>query len=100
MSFFEKSKIDLKKYYIIHSSASACATFATLPLCSCFDVTAWSRADHYAVETQGRKKVRIKGPTDGEVIFANSWMWIFGGCFEFIGFSRFLINIIKTYIKI
>ena len=33
MSFFQKSKIDLKKHYIITSSASACAVSATLPLC-------------------------------------------------------------------
>ena len=33
MSFFEKSKIELEKYYIIHSSASACAISAALPLC-------------------------------------------------------------------
>jgi hypothetical protein len=33
MSFFEKSKIDLKKHYIITSSASACAISAALPLC-------------------------------------------------------------------
>ena len=30
MSFFEKSKIDLKKHYIITSSASACAISANL----------------------------------------------------------------------
>jgi len=33
MSFFEKLKILLKKHYIIHYSASACAISATLPLC-------------------------------------------------------------------
>ena len=27
----------------------------------------------------GRVKVRIKGSTDGEAVFANSWLWGFGG---------------------
>jgi hypothetical protein len=29
------------------------------------------------------------GPTDGEAVFANSWMCIFGGCFGFLDFWIF-----------
>jgi hypothetical protein len=50
MSFFEKSKIDLKKHYIITSSASAYAIVATLPLCFGGVASHWSYADHYAAD--------------------------------------------------
>ena len=49
MSFFEKSKILLKKHYIIHFSASACAILRTLPLCYCVIDMRWSNAHHYVV---------------------------------------------------
>ena len=50
MSFFQKSKIDLKKYYIIHSSASACAISAGLPLCFSILFLVIRGCEHYAAD--------------------------------------------------
>jgi hypothetical protein len=74
MSFFQKSKIDLKKHYIITSSASACAISATLPLCSHFYLYTWSRADHYAADCGGA--VSADGWSDG---WSDGWGSRFGG---------------------
>jgi hypothetical protein len=50
MSFFEKLKIDLKKHYIIHSSASACAISAALPLCFGVRFFVIVEQEHYAAD--------------------------------------------------
>ncbi len=81
MSFFKKSKIDLKKHYIITSSASACAISAALPLCSCVVASHWSYADHYAADCIFANEGSKDGRGSWEVILRNSWMALFGGCF-------------------
>jgi hypothetical protein len=57
MSIFENPEKLLKKHYIIHSSASACAIFAGLPLC--FGVAGWTTrgCEHYAVVCKVAVKV-------------------------------------------
>jgi hypothetical protein len=74
MSFFQKSKKDLKKHYIITSSASAYPISAALPLCSHFYLDAWSRADHYAADCGGA--VSADGWSDG---WSDGWGGRFGG---------------------
>jgi len=49
MSFFEKPKILLKKHYIIHSSASACAISDALPLWCGDNRNVYHEWQHYAV---------------------------------------------------
>jgi hypothetical protein len=50
MSFFQKSKIDLKIHYIIHFFGVRLTIFAALPLCCHFYLGALSCAHHYAAD--------------------------------------------------
>ncbi len=72
----------LKKHYIIHSLASACAISVGLPLWVGLYGRAIHDCDHYAVVCKVAKKVANDGRKVGEVILFNSWVWVFGGCFE------------------
>jgi|LakMenEpi03Aug12_release.lakeMendotaPanAssembly.Ray.scaffolds.fasta_scaffold964146_1 hypothetical protein len=110
MSFFQKSKILLKKHYIIHFFGVRMRYLRTLPLCYGLVVATWSRADHYALVRkfdESSPKVRIKGPKVVKVVFRKSWFAIFGDDLNFfVGGERDwiiqynIIYIIKTHIKI
>jgi hypothetical protein len=82
MSNFKNPEILLKKHYIIHSSASACAISAGLPLWFGLHGRAIRDRDHYAVVCKVASRIVKDGRKVGEVILLNSWVWIFGGCFE------------------
>jgi hypothetical protein len=82
MSFFQKLKIDLKKQYIITSSASALPISRALPLC--FGMFGWTphHPYHYAVVLKTGEKYAKDGPKSSEAVLPNSWFDIFRGCFE------------------
>jgi len=86
MSFFQKSKILLKKHYIIHFFSVRMRYSRTLPLCSCLVAMAWSHADHYAVDCKVAESLQMDGPKVGEVVFGESWFAILGDVFDFIEF--------------
>ena len=78
MSFFQKSKIDLKKYYIIHSSASACAISVALPLCFVAHGWATHEHDHYAADLRIGEKIQKRSRILGSR-FARILGWPFLG---------------------
>ena len=83
MSFFQKSKIDLKK--TLHHSLlqRPLAPFPRPYLYALIFI--WGRGHVQTImlriaEAQYRRTDGpTDGPTDGEAVFANSWMCIFGG---------------------
>jgi hypothetical protein len=81
MSNFKNLKILLKKHYIIHSLASACAISATLPLCFEMVYLVNIVLQHYAAVCKVASRVAKDGPKDREAVLRNSWIWVFGGCF-------------------
>jgi hypothetical protein len=85
MSFFQKSKILLKKHYIIHFFSVRMRYSRTLPLCYGLVVVAWSRADHYAVVLKVAESSQTDGPKVGEVVLGNLVL-IFLGMFLIFGF--------------
>jgi hypothetical protein len=82
MSNFKNLKILLKKHYIIHSSASACAISATLPLWYGYTICIICQQEHYAVDCMNACVGAKDGRNLGEAVFGNFWMVDFGGCFE------------------
>jgi hypothetical protein len=80
MSFFKKSKIDLKKHYITYS-ASACAISAALPLCFGWMFLVLREREHYAADCIFAIEDSKDGRESWEAILHNSWLVLFGGCF-------------------
>ena len=83
MSFFQKSKILLKKHYIIHFLSVRMRYSRTLPLCYGLVVAAWSRAHHYAVVCKAAESSQTDGPKVGEAVFGKYWFAILGDVFDF-----------------
>ena len=81
MSFFEKSKIDLKKYYIIHSLASACAISVGLPLCFSILFLVIRGCEHYAADCIFADGFPKNGPKYWKAILRNFWLVVFLGMF-------------------
>jgi hypothetical protein len=82
MSFFEKSKIDLKKHYIITSSASACAISANLTFMLWCLIFSFNRMRALCCGFINTQKNAKDGRESWEAILRNSWFASFGGCFE------------------
>jgi hypothetical protein len=81
MSFFEKPKILLKKYYINHSSASACANSAALPLCFSILFLVIRDCQHYAADCIFANEGSKDGRNLGGGCFAGFLFGDFSGMF-------------------
>ena len=89
MSFFQNLKILLEKHYIIHFFSVRLRRFATIVghcIMQSFLVVSVVTCRPLCSGDGSRVKVRIKGPTDGEAVFVNSWLWGFWGCFGYFGY--------------
>ena len=86
MSIFENPEKLLKKHYIIHSSASACAIFAGLPLCFVVHGRMGCKCEHYAVVCKSGKNIQ-KMVQKVEKSFWRILGWPFLGVFWIIRFS-------------